>query len=218
MAENIVERARELGDSTDYGNYVDRALRTECPYDPVLKRLTEDGFTGIRLLHMSEGIANETGELKEVLDKFLRGEGDLDTLKLIREEIGDLMWYSAGICYVLDMSFEEILDVMCAHPFDRTLSGWANGMMSEIVLGSGVIAEHVKKHVFYGKDYDTEKVTNALANIVHASVGLARVLGIDFESILKDNIAKLAARFPDKFTEIDAIERDKEAEYEAMGE
>lgn len=200
-------------------NYVERAICTECPYPPVVERLSgEDGFKGARLLHMSLGISNEIGEIYEAADACDKAHSSTGPLieaasLLIREEIGDLCWYTAGACDVMGIKF---IHIMKAEPFDPESLADLDVVFKQLAIGAGMIAEQVKKHVFYGKQFDHGVIVVGLGEVAHSAMSLALFYDLDFNKILVDNIAKLATRFPDKFTEADAIDRDKDAEYEAM--
>lgn len=88
----------------------------------------------------------------------------------------------------------------------------ALGMVTE----AGEFADIIKKHIFYGKSID----------ILHASeevgdqlwyVGVAvDVLQTTMDEVMTGNIAKLRSRYPEKFTEQHAVERDTKAERDAM--
>lgn len=210
---NETDAARELGDSTTRENYVARAVNTECPYGPVQERFgVEEGDVGLRLAHMSLGIANEIGELHPAIDGAIAKETPASKL-LVREELGDLAWYSAGVCSVIGLNFNEVAS---REPFDPSDAMDIVDVLKQMDIGSGSIAEQTKKHVFYGKLADKEQLRLGVIHVVDAIQSIALFFDLDFDKILQDNIAKLATRFPDRFTELDAINRDKDAEYEAM--
>lgn len=210
-------------------NYVEHAMRTECNYEPVVERLTKldykvhrageeppgyhFAFAGIRMVHMSLGISNEISELMAAFPENLLDEEteDKKVQLLIREELGDLCWYTAGAALVCRVEFSDLLVGASTAPDNVRMK-----IFSTLLMYSGVIAEQVKKHVFYGKEMDKSVIKEGLCAIVAVAQEVARRFGLDFEQILVDNIAKLRARFPDKFTEVQAIERDKDAEYSAM--
>lgn len=82
------------------------------------------------------------------------------------------------------------------------------GMQTEL----GELADPFKKQIFYGKELDKTNVAEELADQIWYAVNLARIEGIDLVKALQNNIAKLKVRFPEKFTEQNAIERNLEAE------
>lgn len=82
------------------------------------------------------------------------------------------------------------------------------GMQTEI----GELADPFKKKIYYGKELDKVNVSEELADTMWYIVNLARIMDIDIIQSLKNNIQKLRVRFPEKFTNENAISRDLEAE------
>lgn len=68
---------------------------------------------------------------------------------------------------------------------------------------AGEFATVVKRHIFYGKPLTEEMLANAKEELGDAMWYLAigaEALGTTLEQLAIDNIAKLRARFPDKFS------------------
>lgn len=82
------------------------------------------------------------------------------------------------------------------------------GMQTEL----GELADAYKKHIFYGKELDITNVSEEIFDLLWYAVNLARIENIDLVKGMQNNIAKLKVRFPDKFTEQNAIDRNLEAE------
>ena len=162
---------------------------------------------------MSLGISDEIGEIHEAAAAHEKSGKPQEAILLLREEIGDLCWYTAGVCDVMGHLF---LHIMKGKPFEPESLADVDIVFKQLARGAGMIAGQVKKHVFYGKHYDAGYIVVGLGDIAEAAMSLAIFYDLDFNKILVDNIAKLAARYPDKFTEEDAINRDKDAEYDAM--
>jgi len=57
-----------------------------------------------RLLNYALGAAGEAGELAEMVKKHCFHDHELDVKKVMKE-VGDQLWYLAGILDVLDQSF-----------------------------------------------------------------------------------------------------------------
>jgi NTP pyrophosphatase (non-canonical NTP hydrolase) len=65
------------------------------------------------ILYMGLGLCGETGELANDIKKIKRDDKNIITKKRkekIIYEMGDIMWYYFGICNLLDISIEEILE------------------------------------------------------------------------------------------------------------
>lgn len=82
------------------------------------------------------------------------------------------------------------------------------GMQTEVAELSDVF----KKHLAYNKPIDWVNVEEEVADAMWYIVNFCRINNIDLDRILQNNIDKLRKRFPDKFTEEAAINRDTTAE------
>lgn len=67
----------------------------------------ERGATVTLLPNFSMGLAGEAGELIDLLKKHLYHGHKMD-LEKVQKEIGDVMFYAAGICSVLGLSLETV--------------------------------------------------------------------------------------------------------------
>lgn len=86
------------------------------------------------------------------------------------------------------------------------------GMVTE----AGEFQDMIKKHIFYGKERDDVNLKEEIGDILWYCAIALNALGTDFESVMQTNIDKLAARYPDKFTEDKAIDRDLDKEREIL--
>lgn len=80
----------------------------------------------------------------------------------------------------------------------------------------GEIADALKRHVFYGKPLDRVNIVEEAGDILWYVAVLLDTVGSSFDEAMDKNIAKLKARFGDKFTEAAALERNLAAEREAL--
>jgi len=86
---------------------------------------------------------------------------------------------------------------------------------------AGEILDAFKKHLIYGKDLDIINITEELGDITWYMAIMTRYLknltGATLEDdILELNIDKLKARYPEKFTEEKALNRDLDTEREIL--
>ena len=86
------------------------------------------------------------------------------------------------------------------------------GMMSEL----GELADAIKKHLIYGASLDEVNLIEELGDGDWYRSLFGDALSVSFEEAWTKNIAKLRARYPDKFTEEKALNRDLEAERKAL--
>jgi NTP pyrophosphatase (non-canonical NTP hydrolase) len=80
----------------------------------------------------------------------------------------------------------------------------AIGMCTE----AGEFIDQLKKHIFYGKPLDRVNLKEELGDLLYY-IGVAMdELETDFDTEQRRNIAKLQARYPSKFSEDAAVNRD----------
>lgn len=73
---------------------------------------------------------------------------------------------------------------------------------------SGELLDNLKKHFFYGKPIDRTNLIEEAGDLLWYVAILADVLGMKtFNEIFQRNIAKLKTRYPEKFTEEKAENR-----------
>lgn len=77
---------------------------------------------------------------------------------------------------------------------------------------AGEFVDQLKRHIFYGKPIDTVNLIEELGDTSwYERIG-CDVLEVTLVEMLERNVAKLKARFPDKFTAEKAVVRDLVAE------
>ena len=77
---------------------------------------------------------------------------------------------------------------------------------------AGEFLDALKKHIFYGKELDRVNLAEELGDMFWYMAIVADELGIEFESVMEKNIAKLKARYGEKFSETRAENRDLNTE------
>lgn len=182
----------------DLNEYQTLALRTVKP-DNYLHSVS----------HCAMGMAGEVGEFFEL--------PHTDRDKRIGE-IGDCMWYSAVLAHLLGWQFEFII---------HRAEDLASNPGSEFHLRSGEevgiiwaarLIDIVKKSVFYGKQLDNNKVTEALVGYCAGLVGMSKKMSTPLLQIGTLNIKKLSERYKDgRFDAGHAVNRDTVAEAKAAG-
>lgn len=64
-------------------------------------------------IHMVLGMVTEAGELADVYKKYIAYIKPIDYVN-VKEELGDLLWYIANMCNILDLSLEDIFEINIA--------------------------------------------------------------------------------------------------------
>jgi len=101
----------------DYVSFVDEVTSDQSKdlveMVQALEILEEQGVNPARLLTAGIGMAGECGEFNEIIKKCLfQGKAmDIDKIKHLRSELGDVMWYIAQACLALNTNIEEIIDM-----------------------------------------------------------------------------------------------------------
>jgi len=77
---------------------------------------------------------------------------------------------------------------------DHVLCG-AMGLAGEV----GELIDSIKKIYFQGHQYDREKITDEMGDVLFYFAYLSETLGIRIENIMEYNVAKRAKRYPNGF-------------------
>ena len=169
-----------------------------------------------QLVHAALGIASESGELANVINAaWMKLYFDPNE---IPEEIGDGCWYAALLASLFEWDFKDMfLDPATASDMSVSLAGAVLGrnpvaLCMQWTAFAGEIVSCVKSHVIYGKELDVALLEKNLKLFVTTAALLASIHSIPLEHILALNISKLQKRYPEEYSDFNAIERkDKQA-------
>lgn len=107
-----------------------------------------------------------------------------------------------------ECGYEQAQQRMKSVAFLRLMHG-AMGVVTE----GGEIMDHMKKCLFYGKIVDEVNMKEEIGDTLWYLAILCHVLEVtDFDDIMETNIEKLRIRYPEKFKEYDALNRNLDAE------
>jgi hypothetical protein len=178
--------------------YIPLAVRTESPH-----KVVED-LRANRLLHATMGLCTEAAELVETT-------GELNT----KEELGDLCWYAAIILDELH-TMDKNRPGMDQPASTFTTSHKVDQLVVFMVADSGSALDALKKHLFYRKELNPMSVLMPTYRILDCIKAIATVSGYSISDIYEANIRKLQHRYPEKFTEDAANNRDLAGEMKAL--
>ena len=85
-----------------------------------------------------------------------------------------------------------------------------------LVTESAEIMDMLKKHKFYGRDFNMVNLKEEIGDLLYYIHILCEEVGYTMEEARADNIKKLAKRYPDKFK--DVVIRDVKKELEHISE
>jgi len=168
-------------------------------YQKQAKRtLAQLGDPKLDLCHMVLGIMSEQNELESaILNK--------DEVN-IKEEIADHFWYIANYCTLREFELTEEL-----------VTG--GDCLFGTVYNISKLHDLVKKYIAYNKAIDRNKEYELIQNISTCLSNdlIYNIKGtVNLKEILEQNINKLKVRFPEKFNQEQAINRDLESEYKTL--
>lgn len=188
-------------------------ITTLAEYQQLASRTCPDlGTPQLNLLHMNMGIITEIAEAIDPIKKHIAYAKPLDLVN-VGEEIADAMWYITNKARLFlpkevnaqlwgkQESFNSI-----SEDFDTQEEMKIKGFPDVVALLHGVIPN----------DHIDLVENNMLAFVGIPDVVLlfkiAEYFKLDFWQILTNNINKLKVRYPEKFTNEAAINRDLDAE------
>lgn len=117
----------------------------------------------------------------------------------------------------MEMEFKEYQEKAA-----RTLAQLENPLMNELHMVMGLATESAeivdvyKKHIAYGKELDDVNLQEEIGDIMWYIANLISMKNWNMSRILSTNIDKLSARYPEKFTEENAITRNLEVERQIL--
>jgi len=107
---------------------------------------------------------------------------------------------------------------------DVPIPGWPPRLVRTLhaALGladeAGEIAKAVKSCIFYGSKFDSENLKEEAGDLLWYLAILSDAIGVPLDEIMDANLRKLRARYPDGFTQDDALNRDAVRERAALTE
>jgi NTP pyrophosphatase (non-canonical NTP hydrolase) len=107
--------------------------------------------------------------------------------------------------------FEKITERLKDQRTIRLLHAWM-GLETEV----GELMDALKKHIFYGKPLDWVNIKEELGDLEWYAGVLSDVSQVSLNEIFTRNIEKLRMRYPEKFTEEKALNRDLKGERDIL--
>lgn len=150
------------------------------------------GSYELDLSHMALGMCSELQELDDAYLKF-------DKVN-VSEELADIMWYNSNLATFLGIDLKQ----------PKLIPEIANVNLEWYIFE---VADVVKKCIAYNKQFKFDYVEGLLNNIsLKCLEHLNWCKPTTFNQILQNNIDKLKIRYPNKFTQNNAINRNLDLE------
>ncbi len=163
-------------------------------------------------IHMTLGVVSE------FLEELPVAINNMDYVN-IGEEIGDLFWYLANYANVWGIETADTkipYDSLAAHDTLEQHFQSIEAGMKTISYHIGQFTDLDKKAFVYNKQVSLEDREYLFFIILLGVEGLASKFNLDSDQLRLKNINKLKVRYPEKFTEESANNRDLKAEYETL--
>ena len=179
------------------------ARRTECDYVGVTVTCAAlEPHNSARLVHMALGLATEALEFKDSLDKNLPRHEQL-------MEMSDICWFASGAA-----------DELGTLPGEYVPGVYPQQGVQKVLDLCELFASRVKSALFYGtpskpSDVDPDYWKRVPAEILLRTYAIASA-HLSGEDIFDVNINKLRARYGEKFTAENAVNRVETLEAHAV--
>jgi len=165
------------------------------------------GVEGTDERHMNLGVITEIGEALDIFKKFLAYKKPMDLVNL-GEELADISWYIVNKCRFQAVALDDDFEVVLA----ETKELIETRMFTQENLPIELKSEAILTLILASYCAPINNMFNApviqLAMLYH----VASWFDLDFFQCLTNNIDKLKVRYPEKFTEEAAQDRDLKAE------
>lgn len=168
--------------------------------------LAELGSTESNIQHMLVGMITEIGELLDAHKKNFAYGKELDMVN-IKEEIGDFFWYVANFdnIYKKDVAQSSFMVSTSNSNSDNPIHALSSAMEYASKALSHLLTSTTELMV---ESY----ISSVIRLVVSDILWYCKYYNIDVEKIFDTNIAKLKTRYPNKFTQEDALNRDLKSE------
>lgn len=161
------------------------------------------------LLHISYGITTEIGELVDIYKKKLAYGKEIDLVNL-KEELGDIQWYVFNGLNFLKFNINNIDEESKVN-----LIYFPNNEYKTKGLLLGL--SFYSSELFKDLSEDEISVIKIDLLIIYKIVKLiCKDYGFEMENIFDININKLKVRFPEKFTQEAALNRNLDKERKSL--
>jgi len=157
-------------------------------------------YEHLNLLHASLGIVGEAQEVTEVLTDFIKYKNSVgfeentfqEKRKALLLELGDVLFYLSIIKFNFEINIERSLK---------------KNSIFDLQIFAIQFAELIKKYVFQQRVDLEKEIEKKLADIFLCVYGTAKYLDEDIAALEKTCVAKLTARYPEKFTPEQSLHR-----------
>lgn len=152
------------------------------------------------LLHASFGLITELGELVDIYKRNTFYGKDIDLVN-VKEELGDIFWYLAIIYRIYPNALQYKERIVNRHSNEKFIFE---------------IQDHINSLCYFLRYSKEEDIEIMLVRLFGELKSFSEFNNFIFEDVLQTNINKLKARFPEKFTNELALNRDLDKERKVL--
>ncbi len=195
-------------------------------YAELARRTLNNKGHKLNILHAITGIVTELGELADAYKRHIWYEEELDKVN-VAEEVGDILWYIAVFATELNISHKIDFDLSedMLPPAEGDIGKSSEHCLisiltltnenSQFINSYDYAFNHSKAHLdSLSEFYESSELE--LKGFMTWFKGLCIDMSVDIEQSAIRNIEKLKKRFPEKFSEEAAINRDVNAERKVL--
>lgn len=161
----------------EYTGYAIRTAATPTPCDE----------RELNIVHFLIGVQTEVNEL--ILESTEPYQ--------LKEEIGDLLWYCALGANTIGLTLDDI-ELLPIDDVDPEV-------YLQIVAMN--CCDTAKRMIFYRKPIEDHEVAQLIGFVLSTVERLLNLYRLDYEEVMEANIEKLRVRYPDKYTDFHALNR-----------
>lgn len=183
-------------------------IETILEYQGLAARTCPDlGTPDLNERHMNLGVVTEIGETLDIFKKFLAYQKPIDIVNL-GEELADTAWYIVNKCRFHEIPLDDDFNTVVTE-IGAVIK---EGMFTEAELPTELKSEAMLTVVLMTYCGPTNNMFNAPIVQLAVLANIAQFYELDFFQLLTNNIDKLKVRYPEKFTNEAAQNRDLKAE------
>jgi hypothetical protein len=151
--------------------------------------------TSAAVYYPAMGLVGEIGELCNKAKKIIRGDVTFEQrLEDFKKELGDVLWYVAGVASDLGITFEEVVNTALEGSAPQE-TGDLDSTLLRLAKAAGDIAgaaDEIKTHglTTYRRVFTQSRLEQAMRGVTR----LCAIFGVELGEVCKANIKKLFER------------------------
>ena len=172
-----------------------------------VRTIVDLGGDEANMFHMNIGVVTEIGELLDPFKKSFAYGKEIDWVN-VGEELADICWYIAGKNWIYTEKFTDKKEMEYVSQAIKQAIEKGKEIAERFQGEKKDKAAFVTFNLFAGEEGTLDTLISIYAYCTYAD--------LDFWQLLTNNIEKLKVRYPEKFTQEKAVNRDLDSEREQI--